>query len=103
MQSLLGAPEHPYTWGLLESMPRGAARDARLHPIPGQPPSLISVPRGCSFHPRCPHAFAVCPRVEPPLLLSTPGHTVACHLAPALRRRIGGALGAGAVRMEEAS
>ena len=103
LQSLLEAPEHPYTWGLLESMPRGAARDARLHPIPGQPPSLISVPSGCPFHPRCPHAFAVCPRVEPPLLLSAPGHTVACHLAPALRRRIGGALADGAVRMEEAS
>ena len=90
METILGAPEHPYTWGLIESLPRlGAARSGRLHPIAGQPPSLIHVPSGCPFHPRCPHAFAVCTEVEPPLLPSGPGHVVACHLAPARRRRIG--------------
>ena len=97
METILGAPEHPYTWGLIESLPRlGAARSARLQPIAGQPPSLIHVPSGCPFHPRCPHAFAVCPDVEPPLLPSAPGHVVACHLAPATRRRIGLALRAAA-------
>jgi peptide/nickel transport system ATP-binding protein len=96
LETVLDSPEHPYTWGLLESIPRlDAPRAQRLQPIPGQPPSLIHVPGGCPFHPRCPHAFAVCPEVEPPLLQSQPGHVVACHLSPAKRRQIGQALRSG--------
>src|SRR5438445_4090253 len=50
------APEHPYTWGLLQSIPRlDRPRDEPLIPIPGRPPSLIALPSGCSFHPRCPY------------------------------------------------
>ena len=50
------APEHPYTWGLLQSIPRlDRGRDEPLVPIPGRPPSLINLPSGCSFHPRCPY------------------------------------------------
>src|SRR3954453_7253422 len=54
--TIFHGPEHPYTWGLLHSIPRmDAARDAELVPIPGRPPSLINLPGGCSFHPRCPY------------------------------------------------
>ena len=54
--SIFAAPEHPYTWGLLKSIPRlDLPRDEPLVPIPGRPPSLILKPDGCSFHPRCPY------------------------------------------------
>jgi peptide/nickel transport system ATP-binding protein len=90
---VLDAPEHPYTWGLLQSLPSAdASRDQPLHPIEGTPPSLIAVPSGCPFHPRCPYVMAACPREEPALLPTRPGHTVACHLAAPTRRRIGAAL-----------
>jgi peptide/nickel transport system ATP-binding protein len=93
LETILDAPEHPYTWGLLQSIPgaEGAVTE-RLQPIKGAPPSLINVPSGCPFHPRCPRAFSVCPRLEPPLLESQPGHDVACHLRVEERRRIGRAL-----------
>jgi peptide/nickel transport system ATP-binding protein len=90
---VLDAPEHPYTWGLLQSLPSAdASRDEPLHPIEGTPPSLIAVPSGCPFHPRCPYVMAVCPREEPALLPTSPGHTVACHLTVPTRRRIGAAV-----------
>jgi oligopeptide/dipeptide ABC transporter ATP-binding protein len=60
-------PQHPYTWGLLGSIPRlDEARPEKLHSISGAPPSLINLPRGCKFRPRCPHAFDKCIE-EPPL------------------------------------
>jgi len=90
---VLDASEHPYTWGLLQSLPSAdASRDQPLHPIEGTPPSLIAVPSGCPFHPRCPYVMAVCPREEPALLPTRPGHTVACHLTVPTRRRIGAAV-----------
>ena len=90
LDRVLDAPEHPYTWGLLRSLPRpDLPRKTRLEPIQGQPPSLIRVPSGCPFHPRCPYAFDVCHDVVPALLDTAPRHAVACHLAPAERRRIG--------------
>jgi peptide/nickel transport system ATP-binding protein len=93
LESLLGAPEHPYTWGLLQSIPRlDAPRRERLEPIAGHPPSLIHVPTGCPFHPRCPYRFAPCATVEPPLRESEPAHDVACHLPARRRRGIGRAL-----------
>jgi peptide/nickel transport system ATP-binding protein len=81
---------HPYTWGLLSSIPRLAETEAheRLNPIRGLPPSLIFVPPGCAFHPRCPYAFDRC-RVEvPPLLPSNGHHASACHLPLADKERI---------------
>jgi peptide/nickel transport system ATP-binding protein len=86
------APEHPYTWGLLSSVPRmDRARQERLVPIKGSPPSLINVPSGCAFHPRCPYE----PRTEglgstvvPELQHTTNRHLVRCHLEPGERRRI---------------
>ena len=92
-------PQHPYTWGLLGSVPR-IDRDPppRLPAIGGQPPSLVSAPEGCHFRPRCPHAFEACVRV-PPLesrLADAPGHTDRCWLTPAdkrTRRDVGGRIG----------
>jgi peptide/nickel transport system ATP-binding protein len=82
--------EHPYTWGLLGSMPR-VDRDVRdrLVPIKGSPPSLINLPSGCAFHPRCPYAERdgiPCRTVVP--VLSGGPHGVSCHLPPEQRRRI---------------
>ncbi len=82
--------QHPYTWGLLESIPRLTETETRerLHPIKGLPPSLIFVPPGCSFHPRCPHAFAPCSVEVPALLPSDGNHAAACHLPLADKERI---------------
>jgi peptide/nickel transport system ATP-binding protein len=87
---LFTAPELPYTWGLMRSIPRlDAPRPGRLDSIAGLPPSLIHLPSGCPFHPRCPYVMDVCMETEPLLEQSEAGHLVACHLKPAERRRIG--------------
>jgi peptide/nickel transport system ATP-binding protein len=89
---IFGEPQHPYTWGLLSSMPRmDRERLDRLVPIKGSPPSLISVPPGCAFNPRCPYCDLTGGRslTEVPELRPTgPGHDVACHLPPERRRQI---------------
>jgi len=83
---------HPYTWGLLDSMPRlDEERTERLRPIRGTPPSLISVPSGCAFHPRCDYAERTGGRSQtkvPMLRELEPGHLVACHLSADQRREI---------------
>ncbi len=72
---------HPYTRGLLASLPRVTAEPRRtLTPIEGAPPSLVSLPSGCSFHPRCPYAQDVCRAVDP-ALRPVAGVMSACHLA----------------------
>ncbi|MFI6390408.1 ABC transporter ATP-binding protein [Nonomuraea sp. NPDC050547] len=85
-------PEHPYTWGLLGSMPRlDRERTERLLPIKGSPPSLINVPDGCAFHPRCPYADRTEGKsnTEVPALLETEGgHMVRCHMAKTERRTL---------------
>jgi peptide/nickel transport system ATP-binding protein len=98
-QAIFRAPEHPYTWGLLGSVPRlDAPRDAPLVPIPGAPPSLIARPSGCHFHPRCPYVRELHTRTDPRLapLPGDPGHQVACLLAPPTRRAIWDQLRGGA-------
>ncbi|GAA0701120.1 ABC transporter ATP-binding protein [Kitasatospora atroaurantiaca] len=87
------APEHPYTWGLLGSMPRlDREIQDRLIPITGNPPSLIRLPAGCAFNPRCPYASRNGDRsfTEVPELTDAAGtaHLVACHLLPGERHRI---------------
>jgi oligopeptide/dipeptide ABC transporter ATP-binding protein len=75
-------PQMPYTWGLLGSIPRlDRPRPERLHSIKGAPPSLINMPEGCKFRPRCPHAFEKCSE-EPALenRVETPGHLDRCWL-----------------------
>ena len=73
-------PHHPYTWGLLQSIPRMNASEERLTPIRGMPPSLINLPLGCSFAPRCPHRFDRCVQEDPALLPSDGHHADACFL-----------------------
>jgi peptide/nickel transport system ATP-binding protein len=85
-------PQHPYTWGLLGSMPRmDRDRTERLLPIVGSPPSLINVPSGCPFHPRCSfedRTNGLSSSERPPFEETLPGHFVACHLTGEERRRI---------------
>jgi peptide/nickel transport system ATP-binding protein len=91
-------PEHPYTWGLLKSIPRlDSPREEDLVPIPGAPPSLIRRPTGCHFHPRCPYAQPDHARIDPALeaLPDEPSHIVACLLESDTRRRLWRELGAG--------
>ena len=90
-QQIFGAPQHPYTWGLLQSIPRlTRARDQELVPISGRPPSLINRPSGCFFHPRCPYVREAHKRIDPKLeaLDGDTGHEVACLLEPEVRTRI---------------
>ncbi len=73
-------PLHPYTWGLLDSLPRHDVDDkGKLQPIHGSPPSLIHLPSGCAFRPRCTHATELCATKEPPLVEVRSGHLAACH------------------------
>jgi peptide/nickel transport system ATP-binding protein len=90
-QQIFGSPQHPYTWGLLQSIPRlTAARDQELVPISGRPPSLINRPSGCFFHPRCPYVREAHRRIDPKLVPvdGEDGHEVACLLEPGVRARI---------------
>jgi len=98
LQTTFYAYHHPYTEGLLQSLPAyGGDRD-RLRPITGQPPSLINLPSGCPFHPRCPYVMDRCRTEVPPLASvgATAGHLSACWLShdmPArneLRRKVVG-------------
>jgi peptide/nickel transport system ATP-binding protein len=89
-EDIFDRPQHPYTWGLLGSMPRiDQERTERLIPIKGTPPSLINVPPGCAFNPRCNYAHlnGGASETEVPQLLDIGGgHQVACHLSPEQRK-----------------
>ena len=81
--SIFSAPLHPYTVGLMNSIPRigkHQARDGYLNVIPGTIPDLLELPSGCKFRDRCPHAMPVCAEKKPELLEKAPGHTVRCWL-----------------------
>jgi peptide/nickel transport system ATP-binding protein len=87
---LFHRPNHPYTWGLLGSLPRLHQDVDRLVQIPGQPPSLLFPPRGCRFHPRCSYVMPVCQEAEPELKAvasETGDHRVRCHLDQATKDR----------------
>jgi peptide/nickel transport system ATP-binding protein len=86
---IFNRPHHPYTWGLLGSLPRLDADVERLTQIPGQPPSLLRPPRGCRFHPRCAYVMDICKEKDPPLLpiSDDPEHLQACHLDEATKDR----------------
>ncbi len=82
LDEIFGDPLHPYTWGLMDSIPRaGMTEKSELCPIKGQPPSLIDVPSGCPFHPRCPYAQEVCRAEVPSFRTVRGGHAAACHFA----------------------
>jgi peptide/nickel transport system ATP-binding protein len=72
-------PQHPYTWGLLGSLPRLDTDVERLVQIQGQPPSLLNPPSGCRFHPRCPYVMDIC-KGEKPALASAHDHLQRCWL-----------------------
>lgn len=79
VDKIIEEPLHPYTKGLLESLPRIGDKSLRKG-IPGMPPDLRSPPPGCRFHPRCPYAMDICRREEPPLTSMETGRLVACWL-----------------------
>jgi peptide/nickel transport system ATP-binding protein len=92
-ESIFYDPQHPYTWGLLGSIPRiDRPKPPKLHAIPGQPPSLIRAPQGCKFRPRCGHAFEKC-FDEPPLesRVDEADHLDRCWLEPEHKRAVRGA------------
>ena len=84
-RTLYAAPLHPYTQALIAAVPVVHPRDraagrARRQRIAGDIPSALHLPKGCRFHPRCPHVMEVCREREPAISMPTPGHAVACHL-----------------------
>jgi oligopeptide transport system ATP-binding protein len=80
-QALFDNPRHPYTRGLLNSVPRlDREIQGKLQAIPGNPPNLLQLPPGCAFVERCTERRKQCSTCPPPLLEVTPGHRVACHL-----------------------
>jgi peptide/nickel transport system ATP-binding protein len=90
-RQIFTAPQHPYAWGLLRSMPTIEARLQQLVAIEGTPPSLVRIPSGCPFHPRCPYRFAPCSTELPQLVELPGGHLDRCHLPPEKKREIGAA------------
>jgi peptide/nickel transport system ATP-binding protein len=96
-------PHHPYTWGLMGSLPRLDTDVERLVQIQGQPPSLLRPPSGCRFHPRCPYVLPICNQQDPELLPvpGNPDHLNACHLDEETKTREAAKLLAG--MMAEAS
>ena len=82
-------PHHPYTWGLMGSLPRLDADVDRLVQIQGQPPSLLRPPSGCRFHPRCPYVMNICKTADPELasVSDDPTHLQACHLDEETKNR----------------
>ncbi|MFP5297504.1 MAG: ABC transporter ATP-binding protein [Actinomycetota bacterium] len=81
-------PLHPYAWGLLESIPHVDSKGTRLVPIEGSPPSLINKPKGCAFHPRCPHRFEKCDKEVPDMIDRGGGHPDACFLSIADKKKL---------------
>ena len=80
VREIFARPLHPYSQGLLASIPRIDQPERELSSIPGSVPNLINPPTGCRFHPRCPYAMPICKQARPPMTVEGPGHTVACYL-----------------------
>jgi peptide/nickel transport system ATP-binding protein len=84
VHDLFGSPEHPYTQGLLHSIPRfdkAGTEERKLEPISGVVPNMLHLPPGCSFSPRCQYVMNTCKEKEPPLFEKKGGHQVRCWLA----------------------
>jgi oligopeptide/dipeptide ABC transporter ATP-binding protein len=79
VMTLYAKPAHPYTEGLLDSMPRVDSKGEELYAIKGLPPSLMNLPPGCNFNPRCPYKQDMCLREVPPTVEVAAGHNAACH------------------------
>jgi peptide/nickel transport system ATP-binding protein len=78
-EKIFGDPLHPYTQYLINSLPRFGDKTTR-ESVPGSPPSLIDLPSGCPFHPRCPYVLDICTQQMPDLIALEPNHKVACWL-----------------------
>src|SRR5947209_2681935 len=89
VEKIFKQPHHPYTWGLMGSLPRLDVNVERLVQIQGQPPSLLRPPTGCRFHPRCPYVMPICKEVDPELapVSGDEGHLQACHLDEETKNR----------------
>lgn len=85
-EELFYQPRHPYTIGLLQAVPTVHGAHQSLQSIPGSPPDLQQLPRGCKFHPRCPYARPACQEAEPDLLAVSDGHRSACFFWDEVRR-----------------
>jgi peptide/nickel transport system ATP-binding protein len=79
-EDVLRRPAHPYTRGLLNALPRPSLRGRPLENIPGTVPGLLEPPRGCRFHPRCPHVMDLCMQEKPRMVAVGTGHTALCVL-----------------------
>jgi peptide/nickel transport system ATP-binding protein len=88
-EEVFSLPQHPYTWGLLDSMPTVERRLEALVPIEGSPPSMLHPPPGCPFHPRCKYRFEPCDKERPPLVAPPGGHPDSCHLPMERKRELG--------------
>ena len=92
VREIFYAPQMPYTWGLLASIPQISAKKEQLDPIPGSPPSLLNLPKGCVFAPRCAFKDQVaddaCANKFPDLLVVSMGHEARCHLSESQRNVI---------------
>jgi oligopeptide transport system ATP-binding protein len=84
---LFDDPEHPYSLGLMNAIPRPDLPGVAPQPIEGAPPDMAHPPRGCPFHPRCPYREPVCAQDVPPLRKLAPGHEAACHFAGTISSR----------------
>jgi oligopeptide/dipeptide ABC transporter ATP-binding protein len=81
IDNLFDRPEHPYTLGLLNAMPRPDVPGFAPQPIEGAPPDMAHLPSGCAFHPRCPYRETICWEEVPKLRPVAPAHEAACHFA----------------------
>jgi oligopeptide/dipeptide ABC transporter ATP-binding protein len=80
VEEIFKNPLHPYTQGLMNSIPKLTEEATRLEIIQGNVPNLVKPPKGCRFNPRCPFAMGVCRETKPPMTEVKPGHYVSCHL-----------------------
>jgi oligopeptide/dipeptide ABC transporter ATP-binding protein len=78
-------PAHPYTRGLMSSIPRPGVKSHRLQAIKGMVPNILNLPSGCRFRERCEEAIPVCAETEPELIEVAPGHWSRCHLCKACK------------------
>jgi peptide/nickel transport system ATP-binding protein len=83
--SIFKEPLHPYTQGLMDSIPKMKGENERLEAIEGNVPNLVKPPPGCRFNPRCPYAMSVCKEQKPPMIEVKPGHFTACYLYVGVR------------------
>jgi len=103
-EDIFEAPKHPYTMGLIRSVPRlDQENKGRLYSIPGQPPNVIDLPDCCPFYPRCEHTMDICKAKYPALATFENGHSAACWLYTDVALDSKAALESGAPSTREAS